>query len=194
MIDFNAEAAIVHQNNHKWWINIHTGEPLDRNKGELLMLVVTELAEAAEGIRKNLMDDHLPHRKMAEVEIADAFIRMLDFAGGFKYELNNGILNELLDINIEEAIYQYDLPENKLEGLLDVVEAVTILKEAARWPESNPPEDIAELTTIVIFSIIAFARQHDYDWYGAYVEKNEYNKTRKDHSIEERLKENGKKI
>lgn len=193
MIDFNKEAAIVHQNNHKWWINIHTGEPLERNTGELLMLVVTELAEAAEGIRKNLNDDHLPHRKMAEVELADAFIRMLDFTGGFKYELNNDMLNAIRETETS-VLAQYALPENKLEGLLDIVESVTILKEALRWPDENPREDINDLTTMVIFSIIAFARQHEYDLFGAYLEKNEYNKTRKDHSIEERLKENGKKI
>ena len=39
------------------------------------MLTISEIAEAMEGERKNLMDDHLPHRKMAEVEIADAYIR-----------------------------------------------------------------------------------------------------------------------
>ena len=36
------------------------------------MLIVSEIAEAMEGERKDLMDDKLPHRKMAEVELADA--------------------------------------------------------------------------------------------------------------------------
>jgi hypothetical protein len=34
-----------------------------------------------EGERKNLMDDHLPHRRSAEVELADALIRIFDYAG-----------------------------------------------------------------------------------------------------------------
>ena len=46
------------------------------------MLVVSEVAEAMEGDRKNLMDDHLPHRKMIEVELADALIRILDLSEG----------------------------------------------------------------------------------------------------------------
>lgn len=40
----------------------------------------SELSEALEGWRKNLMDDHLPNRKMIEVELADCIIRILDTA------------------------------------------------------------------------------------------------------------------
>lgn len=46
-----------------------------------LMLIVSEIAEAMEGHRKNLMDDHLKTRKMYEVELADAVIRIFDLAG-----------------------------------------------------------------------------------------------------------------
>lgn len=46
-----------------------------------LMLIVTEVAEAMEGHRKNLQDDKLKHRKMIEVELADAVIRIFDLAG-----------------------------------------------------------------------------------------------------------------
>lgn len=80
-------SQIVHQANQKWWQDINTGEPIKRNKGELLMLIVSEISEAMEGERKNLMDDHIPSRKMAEVELADAIIRILDYAGGFGYDL-----------------------------------------------------------------------------------------------------------
>jgi NTP pyrophosphatase (non-canonical NTP hydrolase) len=84
---FNVEAARVHRANAKWWIDINTGEPITRNVGELLMLCVSELSEALEGHRKNLMDDKLPHRKMFEVELADCVIRILDIAGGLGLDL-----------------------------------------------------------------------------------------------------------
>lgn len=67
-----------------WWIDLETGKrkTLDQvNVGEKLMMIVSEVAEAMEGDRKNLMDDKLPHRKMIEVELADALIRILDLAG-----------------------------------------------------------------------------------------------------------------
>jgi hypothetical protein len=179
-IDFNERAKIVHANNGKWWIDLNTGERIDRNKGEMLMLVVTELAEAAEGLRKNLMDDHLPHRSMVEVELADAEIRLLDFAGGFGYNINSEIINDIYNETPEEAMDYFDVRPNKLEALFDVTKAV------ASWNDETTIGDI-------IFEIRLFAHVFGYDIEGSYHEKNEYNKTRKDHSIEERLKPNGKK-
>ena len=77
-----ALAKEVNQSNKKWW-ETPDGQRIERNPHELLMLVISEIAEAMEGERKDLMDDHLPHRKMAEVEMADAAIRILDYIGGF---------------------------------------------------------------------------------------------------------------
>lgn len=77
----------VHVANQKWWHDLNTGAPLTRNVGELLMLTVSEIAEAMEGHRKDLPDDKLPHRKMFEVELADAVIRIFDIAGGLGLDL-----------------------------------------------------------------------------------------------------------
>jgi hypothetical protein len=78
----NWVAQDIHKINEKWWKDIETGQPIKRNVGELLMLAVSELSEALEGHRKDLMDDKLPHRKMFEVEIADCMIRLFDIAAG----------------------------------------------------------------------------------------------------------------
>lgn len=45
-----------------------------------ICLMHSELSEACEGIRRNLMDDHLPDRKMVEVELADTVIRIMNYA------------------------------------------------------------------------------------------------------------------
>ncbi len=79
MLDYLARR--VHNANKKWWVDIKTGEPLNRNIGELLMLSVSELSEALEGDRKNLQDDKLPQYKMFDVEIVDCMIRLFDIAG-----------------------------------------------------------------------------------------------------------------
>ena len=92
----NDLAAIVHKANAKWWVDLKTEEPLKRNVGELLMLVVSELAEAMEGHRKGLMDDKLPSRPMFEVEIADAIIRLLDIAAGMKLDLGGAFVDKML--------------------------------------------------------------------------------------------------
>jgi len=49
------------------------------------------ISEALEGIRKDLMDSHLPHRPSAEVEMADAVIRIFDFCGMKGYDLGGAI-------------------------------------------------------------------------------------------------------
>lgn len=81
-----------------WWTDLNTGEPLPLTQeriGDKLMLIVTEIAEAKEGHRKNLMDDHIPHRTMIEVELADAIIRIADLAGAMDLDLGGAIVDKL---------------------------------------------------------------------------------------------------
>lgn len=91
----NGLARAVHRNNKKWWTDLKTGEPLKRNVGEMLMLVVSEIAEAMEGHRKNLNDDHLPGRSMLEVELADAVIRVFDLAAGLGLDLGGAFAEKM---------------------------------------------------------------------------------------------------
>ena len=89
-----------------WW-----REPQDAEKSitenpycfsNKLMLIVSELAEAMEGDRKNLWDDKIPTRKMREVELADAVIRIFDLAGAFDMDLG-GAMSEKMAYNATRA-------------------------------------------------------------------------------------------
>lgn len=93
-----------------WWTNIETGERLERNVPEMLMLIVSEISEAMEGYRKNLMDDKLPHRKMIEVELADAVIRICDTAEGLGLDLAGAVR--------EKIIFNTSRPDHKIENRL----------------------------------------------------------------------------
>ena len=95
-----------------WWTDIETGKEITPNIGEKLMLIVSEIAEAMEGDRKNLRDSHLPHRLSIEVELADALIRIFDLAGALKLGLAGAML-EKLKYNSQRA--DHKIENRKLE-------------------------------------------------------------------------------
>lgn len=93
-----------------WWEDDRLGDhrvvvndpdgPLAKFIGKALVaqklcLIHSEVSEAMEGFRKNLMDDKLPHRTMLEVELADAAIRIFDLAGALNLDLGGAIVEKL---------------------------------------------------------------------------------------------------
>lgn len=130
----NALADRVHAANVKagWWTDIKTGESTlrTRNVPEMLMLIVSEISEGLEAVRKNLMDDKLPHRPGLQVELADAVIRILDLAGSRTaierelYETREGPWKGLAEaqtnpigtVLIEKMLFNADRADHKIEN------------------------------------------------------------------------------
>lgn len=94
-----------------WWDHAETGldlkrvvtspaSPIERLLAQCLVptklcLTHSELSEGMEGYRKGLMDDKLPHRRMLEVELADAVIRIADLAGALGMDLGGAIVEKM---------------------------------------------------------------------------------------------------
>lgn len=82
----NSIVAICHKMNAHWWIDPATGEDLRKNPliaATKIALIHSELSEALEGDRKDLMDDKLTHRKALDTELVDGVIRIGDLAGAY---------------------------------------------------------------------------------------------------------------
>lgn len=103
-----------------WWLDAKTGEDVRTWPpkffmlwvGTKLALIHSEVSEGLEGHRKGKMDDHLPHRSMLEVELADAVIRICDLAGGLGCDLG-GAIAEKLAYNARRADHK---PENRAKA------------------------------------------------------------------------------
>jgi hypothetical protein len=185
-------AESIHQDNRKrgWWTDLKTGEPLQRNAGELLMLMVSEIAEIpAEGVM-SVLDDKLPERLMFEVELADCAIRIFDTMGALAPLAWKGYLDGCT--KIISAHSQSDYCMTIVRHLANAMEARRKNWFITIGAEGVPGFDYwlgralhAVFYTSSVYSL-AIAE--------AISEKLDFNRKREDHSLEHRRAEGGKQF
>jgi hypothetical protein len=157
----------VHERNVKagWWSEITTGEPKKRSPGELLILMVTEMAEAYEAWLDGTPDDKLPQFPGFGVEMADLGIRFADFCGAL---MAGRIIAPDPARNPGDAMFR------EIVEIAKRYESIRKTPEAVGNPETAdflPPQDVAQFTDA----------------------KLAFNAVRPDHKIEARLAEDGKR-
>lgn len=87
---FDKMQEIVHDiaKQKGWW----EGE---RNDGELIALMHSELSEGLEALRKDLQSDHITDYKGIEEELADCIIRIMDMAEVRGYNISGAIVQKI---------------------------------------------------------------------------------------------------
>lgn len=96
ILGFKAAQHLAHRTaRNAGWYNIPgTGESVERNFGEVVALMHSELSEALEADRKGLKDDKLPHRDGREVEFTDCIIRILDTAEALGMDIGSAFVEK----------------------------------------------------------------------------------------------------
>ena len=172
-----SKALEIHQSNVEagWW-------PVNRNRAECLMLVVSEVAEGATGEWYDLSDDKLPHHDMLDVEMADTAIRLYDLCGVDASDIDpvwdgrRHIIGGYLTGNIDT-------------DLLQIVVHVTFAMEFHRKGKMT---NYGEALWDALALVYEFADEYDIDLDTIIEEKREFNRTRADHQIENRALVGGK--
>lgn len=125
--DFNIKAG--------WWTDLHTGKPLERNRKEIISLIVSEIFEALDAERKGEPNDkHLPEHKAFVVEMADALIRVFDYSGRYHIDFFGNFLKHVAkrdNKKIQEVLANLsDYVSNKEEDITNYHNYVTRLEKA----------------------------------------------------------------
>jgi hypothetical protein len=198
-MNLNELTQKVHIANAKWWQDQVTQQPIKRNKGELLALVHSEISEGDEAEDATSYDDKLPHRLGDEVEMADAFIRLCDYAGGFGYDLQTpaaliGItefesLNSMI-LNVHNEV-RFKIERVFARG--DHAGLHRYVSKLLEFERKNNPQAV-NIIIILLVAIALHCERRNYDLQGAFEEKMAFNATREDHTHEARRIAGGKQF
>lgn len=157
----------VYERNVKagWWTDLKTGLPKKRNLGELMVLMVTEMAEAYRAWERSEADDKLPQYPGLGVELGDLGIRWADLCGA------------LAAGAIAGPDPRVNNPGERM--FLEIVEIAERYESIRKTPGAVGEPELADFIPAMDVASMIDA-------------KLDFNATRADHKIENRLKEGGK--
>ena len=185
----NIEGWVAHRSqqcheiavNAGWWTDLKTGLKKERNIGEILALIHSEISEAYLG--QGQPDDKLPEFQGQSVEIVDALIRIFDFLGSAEIKL--------------EKIAAYALPTLTGDNVPYLANNAHTLTSALM--EAYRRNRVAEIPTcwsnLIGWLVVYFRKTGYIGQLDTIIDaKLEFNQQRADHKIENRKLDDGKKF
>lgn len=188
------DAIYNHNVKAGWW-----DEPV-RPDGTTIALIHSEISESWAGLKQGIQDHHLPQYSNALVELADTAIRIYDFFGHKKWDLNKAV-NAVYGLRANEPVAVFD--DMVLSGYYaDLHYHVSNALEGVRKNQvmsidtgTNEVLDIAAFELAIALDMI-YTACYKWGWPldEALGDKRAYNANRADHKRENRAKDNGKKF
>lgn len=145
-----------------WWDN-------ERNNGEAIALMHSELSEAFEGWEE--LDDKVPDFTALEAELADCIIRIMDMAEARSWNVANSLQEELIFLQFSDVISLDRMILHVHLGLSNALEAM-------RKPKENEAKEIAKGLADAVAAIMVIQNDFNYKVSDALCAKVEMNKTR----------------
>lgn len=169
----NMQSTIYQQNVEMGW------HDKPRSLAQFICLFHSEVSEGTEGLRKNLLDSHLPKWPMVAVELADTIIRILDYLG------------YLDNICHDDVSWDYKIVgiEPKEEMVYNLANIHMLISEA--WLQRgslNNSEHQLKRAALTCYNVAEF---NGWDIENIIKIKLNYNKTRVDHQPSNRKKKGG---
>lgn len=188
------DAIYNHNVKAGWW-----DEPV-RPDGTTIALIHSEISESWGGFQMDIPDYHRPQYSNALVELADAAIRIYDFFGHKKWDLDKAVntvyslrANKYVEPfeNINMAAYYADLHYHVSAALEGVRKNQTMRINM----DNDDTLDVAAFELAITLDMIYTAcKKWDWPLEEALGDKRAYNANRADHKRENRAKEDGKKF
>lgn len=188
-----AEAIYKYNVKAGWW-----DEPV-RPDGTTLALIHSEISESWGGFKMDIPDHHLPQYQNALVELADAAIRIYDFFGHKKWNVEKALdsvyrlkANQYIPdfVNVRFAEYYTDLHYH-VSAALEGVRKNQVMQVS----EANDEVlDVAAFELAIALDMIYGCIKWGWPLVEAIGDKRAYNANRADHKRENRAKEDGKKF
>lgn len=167
-----------------------------RSVSALTNLLHSEVSEAMEGNRRNLMDNHLEHYKMEVVEVADTTIRALNWMADMGYT-DPQVYSEAEVGEFIKKASGLELSEmDFMDYLAELHDCISNNRKNLMQLQTKPDTWVKPVNSLWLWRVVAvcfvLADKKGWDLMAVIREKNAYNAIRPDHTLAERAKEHGK--
>lgn len=171
-----------------------------RPDGTTIALIHSEVSESYTGFKTGDKDEHLPQYPNQLVELADAAIRIYDFFGHKKWNVEKA-LDAVYRLGANDLAPVYETDVNFYKYYADLQEHISAALEGVRKNQvmqigeaTEDVLDIAAFELAIAIDMIYWVLRWGWPLEQALGDKRAYNANRADHKRENRAKEDGKKF